>query len=88
VYERSAQLLEAELGQELLALDPQQGLCFGFNEVAAEVWRLLATPRSVGELQSDLLDRFEVGSEQCGAELQQLLDDLEARGLVRKQAQG
>ena len=34
--------MEAELGEELVALDPQAGNCFGFNEVAAWVWRRLA----------------------------------------------
>lgn len=84
VYERSAKLLEAELGQELLALDPQQGLCFGFNEVAAEVWRLLETPRSAGDLTDDLLERFDVEREQCLEELRELLDELEGQGLIRK----
>lgn len=83
-YERSAQLLEAELGHELLALDPHQGLCFGFNEVAAEVWRLLERPRTASDLRAELLERFEVGGDQCGEELSDLLAELEAKGLIRR----
>ena len=36
-YRRATQLLEAGIGDELVALDPDQGSCFGFNGVAAFV---------------------------------------------------
>ena len=48
-YQRATELLEADLGDELVALDQAQGQCFGFNGVATSVWRLLASPRSAGK---------------------------------------
>ena len=42
-YERAAQLLEADLGDELMALDVEGGTCFGFNAVATGVWRAKGT---------------------------------------------
>ena len=84
IYERATQLLEAELGDELMALDAEGGNCFGFNSVATDVWRQLASPKSFGEIQESLLAGYDVERDQCAAELRELLDDLVEKGLVRR----
>lgn len=84
VYGRSITLLEAELGDELMALDPEGGHCFGFNSVASDVWHHLEIPKSFDELKQALLADYDVDSEQCGKELRELLDDLLEKGLVRE----
>ena len=82
VYKRATQLLEAELGEELVAIDPQEGSCFGFNEVAALVWRQLERPQSFNELRQALLAKYRVDTEQCTQELDELMRDLVEKGLV------
>ena len=82
VYKRAKDLMEADLGDELVALDPDAGKCFGFNSVATSVWRQLEQPKSFAELRDALLAEYEVDSEQCTLELRELLGDLSARGLV------
>ena len=86
MYERAVQLLEADLGDELLTLDPKAGQCFGFNSVAASVWRRLAEPAAFDDLRRTLLDEFEVTDEQCTEELRELMQVLVDRGLVRHAA--
>ncbi|HKP34746.1 MAG TPA: PqqD family protein [Sphingomicrobium sp.] len=81
-YRRAVELLEAELGDELVALEPNAGECFGFNTVATSVWRQLAQPKSFAELRDALLEEYDVKPEQCTRELKELLDDLASRGLV------
>ena len=83
MYERAIELLEAELGDEILTLDPQDGQCFGFNSVAASVWRKLARPASFDEIKQSLLTEYEVDPEQCTEELHELMRVLIDRGLVR-----
>jgi hypothetical protein len=82
MYRRTTELMEAELGDELVALDPNAGDCFGFNNVATSVWRHLNEPKSFDEIRDALLDEYEVDPERCAIELQELLDDLAAKGLV------
>ncbi len=82
-FERAQELLEAELGDELVALDPIAGECFGFNGVATSVWRLLEKPTTFGQLEQALVAEYDVERVQCTAELSTLLDDLIAKGLVR-----
>lgn len=74
--------MEADLGDELVALDPNAGKCFGFNSVATSVWRELKSPKSVEQLRDCLLDEYEVDAERCSLELNELLDELAAKGLV------
>lgn len=84
VYRRAVDLMQAELGDELVALDPHAGECFGFNSVAASVWRHLDQPRSFEDLRDALLDEYEVEAERCTSELRELLGDLLSKGLVAK----
>ena len=82
MYERATDLMEAELGDELVALEPERGECFGFNSVATFVWHTLKEPKSFTQLREALLDEYDVEREQCTRELKDLLDDLQAKGLV------
>jgi hypothetical protein len=82
VYKRSVDLMEAELGDELVALDPRAGTCFGFNSVATSVWRLLEQPKTFEQLRQSLLDEYEVDPAECSQELQRLLGDMSSRGIV------
>ena len=84
IYERSRQMMEAALGDELVTLDPDRGECFGFNSVATRVWQLLETPRSRAALEDVLVEEFDVERGQCASELSELIDDLVTRGLIRR----
>lgn len=83
LYERAVDLMEAALGDEIVALDPAGGHCFGFNSVAASVWRQLSQPRSFAELKTSLLDEFDVSDAECEADLAKLLEQLATDGLIR-----
>jgi hypothetical protein len=76
--------MEAELGDELVALDANSGLCFGFSNVATSVWRQLEQPKDLGQLQEALLQEYEVDPAQCSQELQELLEDMTAKKLVER----
>jgi hypothetical protein len=82
IYNRSVELMEADIGNELVALEPQAGNCFGFNEVATVVWRRLAEPKTFEELRDGLIADYDVSAEQCSTELKELLESLSAKGLV------
>jgi Coenzyme PQQ synthesis protein D (PqqD) len=86
IYRRSVQLMEAEIADELVALDADAGSCFGFNSVATSVWRKLEEPSSFDQIRSQLLEEYDVDQVQCDKELEELLRDLVAKGLVVKSA--
>jgi Coenzyme PQQ synthesis protein D (PqqD) len=82
MYRRSAQLMEADINDELVALEPNQGLCFGFNSVATDIWRKLEQPRSFGDLRKELLAEYEVSEEQCTSDLRDLLEQMREARLI------
>jgi hypothetical protein len=85
-YRRAVELMEAELDDELVALDAARGECFGFNGPAAAVWADLSEPRTFGQLRDALMARFDVEAATCERDLAELLADLEERGLVHHSA--
>jgi hypothetical protein len=82
IYKRATELMEAELGDELVALDAAAGKCFGFNNVATSVWRRLEQPQTFEQLRDAMLEEYEVDPQQCARELRELLADLSLKNLV------
>jgi hypothetical protein len=86
VVRRSAQLVEAEVDGELVALHVERGTCYGFNGTATRIWNLLEEPKRVSELRDALLEEFDVDPATCEAQLRELLDDLQGDGLIEIRA--
>ena len=86
IYARSVKRMEAEIADELVALDADAGSCFGFNSAAARVWRKLEEPSAFAQTRAKLLEEYDVDGSQCDKELAELLRDLVAKGLVVKTA--
>ena len=82
IYRRAVDLLEAEINDELVTLDPHRGSCFGLNNVASDVWRKLEQPRSFDELRTELLSEYEVSESRCTEELKEFLAEMQAKGLI------
>ena len=82
IYERTATLMEAELGDELVGLEPDAGVCYGFNDVAKRVWQLLEQPRSFEAVCTVLLDEYDVTPAECDSDLRELLADFVDKKLI------
>lgn len=83
IVERTTDLIQTEIDGELVALDVEQGNCFGFNATATRVWQLLDQPRPVEFIVDTLTDEFAVERAECERTVGALIDDLAARKLVR-----
>lgn len=88
IYRRAVDLLEADINDELVGLDPARGNCFGLNAVAKDIWRSLERPQSFDELRAVLLGEYDVSEEQCTAELQEFLREMAAKGLIASEPAG
>ena len=56
---------------------------YTLNEVGSRVWTLLEAPQSVQEIAAALCEEYDVPQEQLTRDLVELLDELQASGLVR-----
>jgi len=79
---RTGGLIEAEVDGELIGLEVEQGLCYGFNATATRIWALIEQPRTLSALRDQLLAEYEIDAETCERELRAVLAELEADGLV------
>ena len=86
VVRRCAQLVEAEVDGELVALHVERGPCYGFNGTATRIWNLLDEPRRVSELRDALLEEFDVDPATCEAQVRELLKELADDGLIEIRA--
>ena len=82
IVRRAGGLIEAEVDGELIGLEVERGLCYGFNGTATRIWALIEEPKRFSELQARLLEEYDVEPETCARELQALLDELRSDGLV------
>jgi hypothetical protein len=82
IVRRSGGLIEAEVDGELIGLEVDRGLCYGFNGTATRIWALIEEPKRFSELRAVLVAEYEVDEETCGRDLAALLEDLKSDGLV------
>ena len=83
---RRVGLLEAEVDGELVALNVDQGTCYGFNATATRIWGMIEEPKKVSELRDALLAEYDVDPETCERQLSELLAELEGDGLITMEA--
>lgn len=83
---RRAEMMEAEVDGELVALDVERGTCFGFNRTATRIWQLLEEPRTLDSLRDALLEDYEVDPDQCESDLIEALEQMRRDGLVDSSA--
>lgn len=80
---RSDSAVVAEVDGQLVALDVNQGVCYGLNRVATRIWNLIQTPTTADKIVDVLTQEFDVDRATCLAETLYLLTDLQAAGLAR-----
>jgi len=79
---RSSAVLEAEVGDEVVALHAEKGFCYGLNKIGSRIWRLTAAPVRVGDICSHLQQEYDVQASVCQADVLELLEGLQAEGLI------
>ncbi|MBW4516108.1 MAG: lasso peptide biosynthesis PqqD family chaperone [Timaviella obliquedivisa GSE-PSE-MK23-08B] len=74
--------ISSNLAGEAVILDLTSGIYYGLNEVGAKIWHLIQQPCTIQAIQHSLLQEYDVESEICTQDLLQLLQELQAAGLV------
>jgi Coenzyme PQQ synthesis protein D (PqqD) len=79
---RADGLIEAEIDNEIVALNIEKGSCYGLNPVGARVWRFLVTPARISDICTRLVSEYDVEQDVCERQVLDLLEELRAEGLV------
>jgi hypothetical protein len=71
-----------ELHGRVVLVDLENDRIYALNETGARLWELLAAGRSRTEIRDKLLEEFDVDPAELDGEIDSLLADLQAAGLV------
>ena len=80
---RVADVMDAEIDDQTVMMDIEQGSYFGLNQMGTRIWALLAEPMGIGDLCDQLTEQFDVPSEQCERQVIDFLGSLLDRGLLQ-----
>jgi hypothetical protein len=81
-YQLNDRALCRQIDDEAVVLDLDSGVYYGLNATGTRVWQLLEQHLPVSQMGDRLLEEFEVDSQCLQADLQELLGDLLAKGLL------
>jgi len=71
-----------KVGEEMVLLDFERGIYYGLNPVGARIWELFAEGKSTDEIADVLTEEFDVERTDAKKDVEALMDDLAANGLV------
>ena len=78
----STDQLSTTLGDEVVILGLRDSVYYGLSKVGVRIWGLLQTPRTLDDIVAVIVAEYDVTLDQARADLQDLLNDLQTRGLV------
>lgn len=78
----SDNVVAREVGGETMLLDLASGTYFGLDPIGGRFWQLLEEGKSSGEARDVLLAEYDVTPEVLESDLESLLGELAANGLV------
>jgi hypothetical protein len=87
VVVRSDGVIDAEIDNEVVALNIENGTCYGLNRIGSQIWRLLGAPIRISDLCSALLAEYTVEPAVCERQVLDLLEELQAEGLISVSAE-
>lgn len=82
MVKRSQQIVDAEVGGEIVALHIEKGTCYGLNKVGSRIWQLSAESKQISTICRILLEDYDVPADQCEKQVLRLLEGLRSEGLV------
>jgi hypothetical protein len=82
IFRKAAHQVSCQINDEVAILHLQRELYFGLQGSGVHIWDALEQPRSVAELCDLVASEFEVSQADCQADVIQVLQKLQAEGLV------
>jgi hypothetical protein len=85
---RTDKILFADIDEEVVMMDIEQGTYFGMDEIASQIWNLIEEPIRVSDLCSALHESYEVSPDECLRDVLEFLDQLNEQGLLSIRSDG
>lgn len=82
IVARGDGFVQAEIDNEIVALNIETGTCYGLNRVGSRIWELIESPSLVADVCKKLMAEYDVEPTTCERQVLDLLEELRAEGLV------
>jgi hypothetical protein len=79
---RHQNMIAADVGEEAVILDTQSGYFFQLNRTAAQVWALLESQITAGELCAKMAESHSVDPAICRSDVMDFIADMRDQGLI------
>jgi hypothetical protein len=76
-------LIHSDLGEEVVILNFKDGVYYGLDPVGACIWKLIQTPRTLGDVRNAVLEEYEVEATSCERDILIFVQKLADEGLVK-----
>ena len=80
-YRRKPGILETEVENEMVLLDPESQAMFSLNSVGRVIWRQLEGS-NVDDVTERVMEKFEIDEQTARSDARELLDELVKAGLT------
>jgi hypothetical protein len=77
------QTFSSRIKDDLVFFNEEAGQYFATGSVGAAIWELIEAPRSLNDICTVLMERYEVDEATCQAEAGQFIEELLKAGLAR-----
>ncbi len=74
--------MDAEVDDEIVALNLDTGASYGLNPVGARIWKLIGKPTRVADMCTGLIAEYDVEPATCERQVLELLGKLQAESLL------
>jgi hypothetical protein len=79
---QSTNQVSCDLNDEVAILNLESNLYFGMDEVGAYIWQAMREPTKVSDLCDRVHERYEVGAEECQADVLEFIQKLDDAKLL------
>ena len=80
------EVVSCDLAGEAAILNMKDGVYYGLDPVGASIWNLIQKPTVLEDVRDSILEEYDVGEEECQADLLELISQLVENGLVEVRA--
>ncbi len=82
VIKVTREAVHCDVEDEVVILSMKDGVYYGLNPVGAFIWNQIQEPKRVDEICDLIMGEFDVGREECEADLMELLNELQEKNLI------
>ena len=81
-YRAIKEHLFSDLTEEAVLLSLKNGKYYGVNHVGAAIWSIIQQPVTLSEIESSLMEQYEVDEETCRTEVETFLENMIREELI------